>query len=256
MNTQMESSMTQGHILYDPKNSTTYRPIENGEFSISYSDGSWANGGLGSDTVSVGGATVQQQTFGLPRNVSESFIQDTRSNGLVGLGFASTKQPSSGPSKTFFENLAPTLDEPVLTARLRSDGVGEYEFGTIDHSKYTGTLVNISVSSTNGYWEIHTPVSGMQVGDWNLKPENPHATSIVDTGTSLILADEVVVRMYYGQITGAFFSQLLQAYVFPCNAELPDLYIMFGYGCKVPVPGWVLNYAPTEITSTNYGPCE
>lgn len=250
MNTQMKPSMTKGHTLYDPRNSSTYKPIMNGEFSITYGDGSWANGDLGSDTVSIGGATVQQQTFGLALNVSDAFISDTHSNGLVGLGFTPRSRSDNRSQRTFFENLAPTLDEPVLTARLRSDGVGEYEFGTIDQSKYTGPLANISVNSANGYWQIDTPVYGLQVGDWNVTLEDPDATAIVDTGTSLILADEAVVAMYYLIIPGAFFSEPIQAYVFPCDAELPDFFIMLSYGYKVPVPGWVLNYAAVDIAST------
>lgn len=256
MNTHMKPFMTKGHTLYNPQKSNTYRHIENGEFRISYGDSSWATGRLASDTVSVGGATVQQQIFGLPIDVSAQLSSDTYSNGIVGIGFGIKNTFSPGPQKTFFENLAPSLDEPVLTARLRSDGVSEYEFGTIDHSKYTGQLVNISVNSANGYWQIDTPVYQVQVGNGTQRVENPSASAIVDTGSSLILADEAVVEMYYEHVPGALSNNATGEYIFPCNAQLPDLFIMFGYECKVPVPGWVMNYASAGSFSPTGEECE
>lgn len=242
MNTLMQSPMPQGRTLYDPQNSTTYRPIGNGEFEISYGDSSRVSGALASDAVSIGGATVQQQTFGLAMEVSAQLMDDIYSNGIVGLGFGVMNTFIPGPQKTFFENLAPTLDEPVLTTKLRSDGVGEYEFGTLDHSKYSGPLVNISVNSANGYWQVDTPVYGVQIGNTNPTWESPNATAIVDTGSSLILANPDLVGLYYEQVPGATQKNPAGQYTFPCDVELPDLFIMFGYECKVPVPGWALNY--------------
>lgn len=256
MNTEMGSSMTQGHTAYNPKKSSTYKEIGNGEFKISYGDSSWAHGGLASDTVSVGGATVQSQTFGLPTDVSESFTEDTYSNGLLGLGFSSINTFNPGPQKTFFDNIGPTLDEPVFTARLRSDGVGEYEFGTIDHSKYNGPLVNVSVDSSNGFWQFDTPAYGVQIDNRYRMWNSSGATAIADTGTSLILAEADVVQRYYQQIPGAVSSNQVGGYIYPCNADVPDLFFVISSVYKVIVPGSFMNFQQIGKNTTTNEDCE
>lgn len=229
--------------------STTYKAVADSSFEISYGDNSWAKGTVCRDTVSIGGATITNQAIGLPSTVSASFVSDTNSNGLLGLGFSSMNTFNPGPQKTFFDNIASDLEEPVFTSLLRSDGVGEYEFGKIDSSKYTGSLANVSVDSSNGYWQFDSAL--FAVGDGFLQTLTGSATTaIADTGTSLMLVPTQMLEAYYGSVTNAQLSSSVGGYVFPCNADLPNLTVALGDKYQATIPGSLINFEEIGTNTT------
>jgi hypothetical protein len=61
-----------------------------------------------------------------------------------------------GPQKTFFENAESSLMDPVFTAYLPLNNDGAYTFGTIDATKFTGTLNYAPVDSSKGYWQFES----------------------------------------------------------------------------------------------------
>ena len=119
-NTNLATQDQTGHTVYDPSKSTTAAAVQGATFNISYGDGSGASGPVGTDTVNIGGAVVQSQTIGLPDQVTASFVQDTASNGLVGLAFSELNTVRPNQAKTFFANVAGDLAQPVFTANLKS----------------------------------------------------------------------------------------------------------------------------------------
>jgi len=62
--------------------------LQGATFSVSYGDGSGAAGTVGTDTVDIGGATVTSQAVELATAVSQSFVADASTDGLVGLAFS------------------------------------------------------------------------------------------------------------------------------------------------------------------------
>jgi hypothetical protein len=128
--------------------------LQGSSFTISYGDGSGAAGNVGTDTVNIGGATATNQAIELATTVSQSFIQDVGSNGLVGLAFSKLNTVKPQAQKTFFDNVMPGLAEPVFTADLRHKTVGAYSFGKIDSSRFNGTLSWANIDSSNGFWEF------------------------------------------------------------------------------------------------------
>ncbi|KAJ5279135.1 aspergillopepsin A-like aspartic endopeptidase [Penicillium angulare] len=248
MNTLLSSSATKGHETYDPEKSSTFQYV-NGEFDISYGDSSSAAGYLGQDTVNIGGAIVKNQVFGLPVEVSSEFIEDTSSNGLVGLSFSSLNSFEPGPQKTFFDNIAAELEEPVFTARLRSDGVGEYGFGKIDHSLYTGIMANISIDSSAGFWQFDS--TQYAVGSGATREITNVTAAIADTGTTLLLLSPDVVEVYYEAVKGSSYSSSVGGYIYPCSVDLPNLTLGMGSSFKAVVPGSVLEYAEVGTNKTS-----
>lgn len=240
--------MTQSRTVYDPSKSTTYKKVDGGTFKISYGDSSSASGGLAQDTVDIGGATVTNQAFGLPTSVSSSFVEDANSNGLVGLGFSSINTFTPGPQKTFFDNIAPDLEEPVLTARLRSDGIGQYEFGKIDSSKYSGSLVNVSVDPSAGFWQFEAGF--FAVGGGSLQQVTQAPKAIADTGTSLMLVSPEVVTAYYKEVENAAYSSSVSGWVYPCSASLPSLTVALGDKYQATIPGSLVNFAEVGKNTT------
>jgi Eukaryotic aspartyl protease. len=200
--------------------------------------------------VDIGGAIVQKQAIGLPTNVSESFLSDTSSNGLVGFAFSTLNTVQPKQQKTFFDNVAADLDEPVLTALLKSgSNSGQYELGTIDKSLFTGTMANISIDTTNGFWQFNS--AQFAVGSGNLKTISSAPIAIADTGTTLMLVADEVATAYYSQVSGAQLSNTIGGYIFPCNADLPDISIAVGDNDLATVPSSVLNFEEVGTNTTS-----
>lgn len=248
MNTNLPQSSISGRTVYNPSNSSTYKKVD-GTFKISYGDSSSASGDLAQDTVSIGGVVVEDQVFGLPNSVSDSFLSDENSNGLVGLGFTSINTFDPGPQKTFFDNVLPDLDEPVFTARLKSEAVGEYEFGIVDHEKYSGTLVNVSVDDSNGFWQFET--GQFAVGGGSLQKITDVPTAIADTGTSLMLVSPQVAKAYYAG--WAQYSNSVDGYIFSCDTNIPSLSVAIGNKFQATIPGSLINFAEIGKNKTTGG---
>jgi len=86
--TDLPQAAIAGHAAFDASKSTTFKKIDGAQFSISYGDGSGAAGTVGTDVVNIGGVTVENQAVELANAVSRSFVQDTNTDGLVGLAFS------------------------------------------------------------------------------------------------------------------------------------------------------------------------
>lgn len=245
-NTQLPAASREGHINYDLTKSPTFKPIPGATFSISYGDGSGASGNVGTDTVDIGGVTVENQAIELATAVSGSFIADVASGGLVGLSFSKLNTVKPEKQKTFFDNVMPSLAEPVFTADLRKAAVGAYEFGRIDDSRFNGSLTWTPANTTLGFWQF--TAERFQVGQ-RTAIKVPGAQAIADTGTTLMLVNDAVVNAYYSQVSGAVKDT--SGVVFPCDAFLPDLTVDINGDYFAVVKGSDINFAPADNTGTS-----
>ncbi|KAJ6256488.1 Penicillopepsin [Drechslerella dactyloides] len=234
----LPKSQQSGHRTYkSDSRSSSATKMSGSSWRISYGDGSSASGDVYTDAVTIGGLTVQKQAIELAKKVSSSFVSDTL-DGLVGLAFSSINQVSPRPQKTFLENVMSQLDEKVLTADLKHQETGTYEFGNIDKSKYTGEITYTDVDNSQGFWEFDA---------------GNGATAIADTGTTLLLMSNSIVKKYYSKVKGAKLDNTQGGYTFPCNTKLNDLTVTVGDG-QATIPGKYLNYAPvSEGSSTCFG---
>lgn len=249
-NTQLSDSDTSGHQVFDPTKSSTFKMINGASFSISYGDGSGAAGNVGTDNVVIGGATVTKQAVELATAVSQSFVTDTDSNGLLGLAFSKLNTVQPQQQKTFFDNAMPTLDEPVFTADLRKEAVGAYEFGRIDTTKFTGSMAWIPVNTTQGFWQFAT--AGFAVGNGTTM-QAAAGQAIADTGTTLMLTSQAVADGYYSQVQGAQMDEDVGGITIPCDATLPDLILDVGGGAyQAVVKGADINFTQVEGNSEFY----
>ncbi|CAO3638770.1 unnamed protein product [Mucor fragilis] len=159
---------------FDTSNSSTFKTLDK-PFGIQYGIGS-VNGTYATDTVSVGGASIPNQQFGLASitedimqpnpsaggvgsNTPEPFNTSTtnvEANGILGLGYPSLTQANSqgeGAYNPFVFNLAAqnVIKEPIFSIFLNSisepNWSGEIIFGGIDQSKFDGELTYLPVAS-------------------------------------------------------------------------------------------------------------
>ena len=232
--TYLAPSSISGHSVYDPTKSSTFSNLTGASFDISYGDGSGAKGVVGFDTVDIGGATVTKQAIELATSVSSAFVNDADSDGLVGLAFPVLNSVSPKPQNTFFENVMSSLEQPLFTADLDKDGSGTYEFGVIDTAKYTGNLTFVSIDTSSGFWQF--PSTEYSIGGV-VKSNLKASPAIADTGTSLLLLDDDVVKDYYSQVPGAEEKSSIGGWVYPCTATLPTFAVSIGGAYMAELPG-------------------
>ncbi|KAJ4352300.1 uncharacterized protein N0V89_007648 [Didymosphaeria variabile] len=249
--TDLPQQATTGHGVYDKSKSTTFKAVTGAQWQISYGDGSGAAGTVGTDAVTIGGVTVQNQAVELANAVSQSFVQDTNTDGLVGLAFSKLNTVNDGtkktPQKTFFDNVMGDLDLPVFTADLDPDGTGVYEFGKIDATKFQGDMAWIPVNASSGFWQFSS--AKFAVGDQ--VAENPTASqAIADTGTSLLLVDQNVAEAYYSQVQGAQLNSQVGGFIYPCAATLPDMSVAIGDTYMAKIPGNQITFATVDQANT------
>jgi Eukaryotic aspartyl protease len=242
-NTQLPQTAQNGHKVYDPSKSTSFQSIQGASFSIKYGDASAAAGNVGTDTVVIGGATVTSQAVEMATALSSSFVKSKASDGLLGLAFSKLNTVKPNRQKTFFDNALPTLPEPVFTASLKHGTVGSYDFGVIDPTKFNGPLTWAPVNSTNGFWQVSS-------SQFSINNGTPVATTssnaIIDTGTTLMLVNPIIVNAYYSQVPGARNSAQDGGIEFPCSSVLPDLQVDIGGTYMANIPGSLIKFTNTK----------
>lgn len=219
-------------------------------WKIAYGDGSGASGVVFADRVKVGGVTATRQAVEAATSVSAQFIEE-HSDGLLGLGFGNTNTIKPTKQPTFFENIKPSLKEPLFTVTLKKNATGVYDFGYIDPEKYIEPLQYVPINTTRGYWEYTT--TGYSIGDGPMIKTS--FQSIADTGTTLLLLPPAITRAYYASVAGAVMNATEGGYVFPCNSLLPDLTVELTGGVKATVPGTFMNrsLSMTKGSTSCYG---
>lgn len=238
----LPASERSGHAYYTSSKSSTYSALSGYTWDISYADGSGASGVCGTDTVTVGGTTVEGQCVELAKKVSSTFVSDA-SDGLIGMAFSSINTVEPEQQNTFFDNAQDSLDSPLFAAYLPYNADGAYDFGYTDSSKYTGSIKYTDVDDSNGFWEY--PSTSYKVGSTTHSQSG--YTGISDTGTTLILMGDSAVDTYYGQVSGASYDSSQGGYTFPCSASLPSLSFKIGATNYATVSGSLINFQ--EVTS-------
>ena len=119
-----------------------------------------------------------------------------------------------------------SLASPLFTADLRHAQPGSYDFGFIDVSKYTGDITYVDADPSKGYWGA--TATGYQMGGDGTNLNDASIAGIVDTGTTLLILPEKIVKAYYEKVEGSQNDKDNGGWIFPCDATLPDFYLSFG----------------------------
>lgn len=198
------------HTRFNNETSSTFNQIS-GKLSIEYGIGS-AKGVYGSDAVTIGSATMNNQTIGLVSNTTNILAEndDYNSNGILGLAFPDLSTKSGTKPGHLVTNLyqSNVISEPVFSIFLNSQfkygRSGEIVLGGTDTTKYNANdlhylpvvsydvsaydiVPNLGTNSTrNGthlYWAV--PGQGVSTSTGYESPSNVLRDYILDTGTTL-----------------------------------------------------------------------
>ena len=73
----------------------------------------------------------------------------------------------------------------------------------------------------------------------------PRHSAIIDTGTTLMLLDDMTVITVHQQIKGSQWSDKYNGFLIPCKGDTPDIFFMIG-SSYAGVPGSSIPFAPVE----------
>jgi hypothetical protein len=213
------------HPRYKEEQSPTYEK-DGREYKVQYGSGP-VEGVFSKDTVSVGDIEVKGQLFAEVSKVSFGPLNLAfaagKFDGLLGLGFKSISQYNI---PTPFEAMVDQklIDEPVFAFYLPSvaSQQGELIFGGIDHSHYSGDLVDVPLISET-YWEVS--LDALSFGG---SPLVSKQKAIIDSGTSLLAGPKDAVASLAKSVGAT--SILGKEYVVDCNktASMPELKVTLG----------------------------
>ncbi|WOO79187.1 Penicillopepsin-1 [Vanrija pseudolonga] len=203
------ASDSAGHNLFDPSKSSTFANLDGYTWEIGYGDGSGASGDVGTDTVNIGGAIVKTQAIELAQSVSVEFVNDTSTDGLLGLAFDNINEVDPVKQKTFPTRLAEEGTLPsgsqLFTTAFYSQRDAEqsfWTFGYIDQDlvQASGEALRWTpVNPSRGFWEV--PLTRVTV---NGKATSVSGyTGVVDSGTTLLLVPEAFRDAWYKAIPGS-----------------------------------------------------
>ncbi|KAJ7593850.1 aspartic peptidase domain-containing protein [Mycena floridula] len=201
---------------YDPWSSDNFQS-DNRPFRVEYGMGK-VSGKLAKDSMTMGGLTAENQTFGMARSMSDELF-DAPCDGLIGFGFgtiANCKKP------TFFENLIKQglLLKPFFSIYLTR---GEETGSMLTLGGWDETYVKNAQGITwiplisHTYWVVE--MTALVAGtvrtnvDW-------HAHQAIDSGTTFMYGPEDMVKSFYESIPGSK-PWNEGSYTFPCDFNLP-----------------------------------
>ncbi|KAF8266899.1 acid protease [Lactarius quietus] len=184
-----------GHALYKSTGSSTANALGQ-YFFLGYGDGSEVIGTLYTDDVMIAGYMAKNQTFGAASAYSTGFMRrHFRPDGLLGLAFPSLSAYGATP---VFQTLAAqgsfaNNSFGVCLTKANS----ELYLGGTNNKLYKGGFTYVPLTQ-QGYWQTNFDalyLNGRKIAGVK--------SSVIDTGTSLILGDNYTVGAVYNVIPGS-----------------------------------------------------
>ncbi|KAK7424618.1 hypothetical protein QQZ08_008501 [Neonectria magnoliae] len=253
------------YTLFDPSKSRTYSKKPGYSYDLTFGTGGNAqplkngatlSGSIVSDTVSISGLSVENQTFLLCDSYDENLGEDPigpNIHGIFGLAPPGSSVFSHEFNKTFsttFWNLVADgqVPEPLFSLYLNSGSdspSGELTLGGIDSSKYDGDITwvdfNETITGLVGEWFIDNPtfyINDKPVRNSKTAVPFPGAVTLLDTGTAYIMTpDYQTAKDIYAAISPEI-KQLdaLGVWGAPCSVMeklAPELTFTVGAGDKL-----------------------
>lgn len=237
-----------GHNRYDPSKSSTALDLHR-PFCLSFGEGEVA-GEQFADNVVIGGYEAKGQTLGAALEYSPDFSSGNFTpDGLAGFAFESI---SGYPAPPLFQTLVNSrqLQEDVFGVKISATpGASELYIGGTNTALYQQDTLTYTPVTEPGYWEVKLDQisrAGVPVG----KPEAP---SIIDTGTTLIVANTNDAASYFAGIANVTSTVDESQVIYSMPCDIIEKYaptLIFG-GHPFTVSGDTFNLGPVEVGSSD-----
>ncbi|KAI1369066.1 aspartic-type endopeptidase [Xylaria arbuscula] len=203
---------------YVANDSSTYEYVGDW-FNISYVDGSGASGDYVSDTITMGGSTLDRLQFGI------GYVSSS-SQGILGIGYPSNEVQVGRAGKDPYDNLPAALVSAGQISRNAYSlwlndldaSTGSILFGGVDTEQYTGDLHTLPIQANGGvYSEFLITLTALKLGDETIAEDQALAV-LLDSGSSLTYLPDSFVETIYERVDAQYDYDAGAAYV-PCNLE-------------------------------------
>lgn len=259
---------------YDSSSSSTYSFVSS-DFKISYADTSGASGNYVTDTLSIGGATLQNFQFGVghssssPRELLSNkacawFASNTHLEGVIGIGYISNEVQAGRNGQPGYANLPKAMVQKGLTKSTAyslwlNDLVaneGSILFGGVNTAKYHGTLETLPIQKVNGlYSEFIIALTGVTISSSSKTRKYSSgslpAAVLLDSGSSLTyLPDPIVANMF--RDLGVTWDASSGTGYLPCNMAQQNIKVSYTFSSPtidVPLNELVLNAGPVYFNN-------
>ncbi|KAL7626825.1 hypothetical protein AAE478_003599 [Parahypoxylon ruwenzoriense] len=200
---------------YDANSSSTYGYVGSW-FNISYVDGSGASGDYVTDTITIGGSTLDGFQFGIG-------YQSTSEQGILGIGYAANEVQVGRAGMDPYENLPMKM---VSSGQIQRNAyslwlndldanTGSILFGGVDTAQYVGSLQTLPVQSGNSVFsEFMITLTSLQIGNTTIADDQALAV-LLDSGSSLTYLPDSMVEGIYEEVDAQYDASQGAAYV-PC----------------------------------------
>jgi hypothetical protein len=217
--------------------------IPNEHFNISYGDGEFVTGPVGTKDITIAGITVPQQPVAL--GTYAYWNGDSTASGLMGLAFSAITsfytgdENSKGGEKVNYDPLFTTmwkknLSTPVFSIAIIEGQGGYIGFGGLPPVGYTNTFAAAPIEMISV--RLNSTTRGMAQAFYAMTPsavtyqgaiESQQAQWIVDSGTTLTYAPSAVAKKINSMFNPpATYTNGM--YVIKCNAKAPVFGIQLG----------------------------
>lgn len=269
LDTQLSTSWLYSDLMspFQQKHHTVYRSHKsktavstNESTYVNYSDGQFSGtlqGPMYLDVFSFGkgcnAVEFNKQGFMAVQNTTRPDINGFSGiDGVLGMGFSGwdsdDKSWDAAVGRSFFDNVRPLLSTPTMGIDQRRSQPGWVDLGVVPKERYIGELSYVPVDKgPNYYWNI--TAAGYAIGnaaDFQAQP----LMGVADTAVTFLLVPDSICKPYYAKVKGSHYNTPLDGYVFPCDSELPDLFLRMG-DLDIRIPGSYVNYS--ELANDDTG---
>lgn len=200
---------------YAPNSSSTYEYV-NGDFNITYVDGSGSAGDYATDTVRLGGATLDSQQFGIGYTSSSA-------EGIIGIGYAANEASVATTNGGTYANVPVNMvSSGLINSNAYSLWLNDLEastgsilFGGVNSGKYTGTLETLPIIQEEGvYAEFIIALTAVGLnGVQGSLGSNLASPALLDSGSSLMYLPNAVTQSIYNAVGAEYDSSQGAAFV-------------------------------------------
>jgi hypothetical protein len=229
---------------YNQQESSTFEEVLQGQFQISYVDGTKIGGDYINETFGIAGATIRQMTMGTALAAEEPNADDTTPfQGIIGVAFDSGEAivAQSNGQYGYPNIISQMVLQNVISTRAYSLWLNDLEspegnilFGGVDDAKFDGalTILPLQVTAETGIVDSFTVTfAGVNItGNGGRTVYNAQTTVpvILDSGTTLTyLPDDIANAISAG--VGAV-SNRNYGVVVPCELANTQGQLHFQFG--------------------------
>lgn len=215
---------------YDANSSSSYQYI-NGDFNISYVDGSGASGDYVSDRVQFGDVTLEDQQFGV------GYVS-TSQQGILGIGYPINEVAVAYNGGNPYLNIPANLEENgfintnaySLWLNDLDASTGSILFGGINTAKFMGDLQTLPIIPERGiYAEFVIALTSVGAnGTQDAIASDIAVPALLDSGSSLMYLPNDIAQAIYDDV-GAFYDPSQGAALVDCDLKNSNATLEFTF---------------------------